>query len=107
MTRSIILLLISSGFFLFACRQSVRTRHYKHVGLVTFRRTYAGHENMSQAELDSVIRSNPSYLIESNSAAANVLAILNKLGIGDRELLYVDKIARDLKDTLVIDAHNA
>jgi hypothetical protein len=107
MTRFIIKLLVFSNFFIYGCTESESERHYKYVGQVGFRRSYGGHENWSEAELDSVEKSNPSYMVSSDSLAGKVLAILSRLGIGNNQELFLDKIAKDLKDTITFINHSA
>jgi hypothetical protein len=102
MTRFIILLLIFSYIFIPGCTESAKERHYKYVGQASFRRSYAGHENWSEAQLDSAEKSNPFYLFSSDSSANHVLAILNRLGIGNKDELLLNKIEQDLKDTITI-----
>jgi hypothetical protein len=107
MTRLIIILLLFSNFFIYGCTEPDSKRHYKNVGKVGFRRSYGEHESWSEAELDSVEKSNPFYMDNSDSSAGKVLTILNRLGIGNKDELFLDKIARDLKDTTTIVNHSA
>lgn len=107
MIRSAIILLFFYNILIPGCTEGNKERHYKYVGQVSFRRSYAGHENWSEAELDSVEKSNPAYLFTSDSSTNKMLAILNRLGVSNNDELFLDKIAPDLKDSIIIVTHNS
>lgn len=107
MTRSIILLFIFSYIFLPGCTESAKERHYKYVGQASFRRSYAGHENWSEVQVDSAKKSNPFCMSHYDSSANHVLAILNRLGVGNKDELLLNKIEQDLKDTITIINHHS
>src|SRR5690349_21535074 len=105
MIRSAIILLFFCNILMPGCAEGNKERHYKYVGQVSFRRSYAGHESWSEAELDSVEKSNPAYLFSGDSSANEILANLNRLGVGNKDELFLDKIAPDLKDSITIVNH--
>jgi hypothetical protein len=102
MTRLFLILLFISEFYLLGCTLSNSKRYLTYIGQVEFRRSYAGHEKWSEAELDSVEKSNPYYLNAYDSSSRKIIDILTRLEIADSEQLFLDKIDQNLKDTVVL-----
>jgi hypothetical protein len=97
----LILLFISECCFL-GCTRYNTEQHLKYLGQVGFRKSYAGHQNWSEAELDSVEKSNPYFMDAYDSSSRKIIDILAKLEIANTEQLLLDKIDEDLKDTIVL-----
>src|SRR4051794_1620880 len=105
MIRLFLILLSISGFGLLGCTRTNSEGHLKYLGQVVFRRSYAGHENWSGRELDSVERSNPYYLNAYDSSGQKIIGILTALKIANTDQLFLEKIDQNLKDTIVLAAY--
>jgi hypothetical protein len=95
-----------SCVLLLGCKSQGIKQHYQHIGQVSFRRTYAGLENLSDAELDSVEKTNPSFMYPTRTSEDTMLTILTSLGVAVKDDLLLDKITSRLKDTIYISTTN-
>jgi hypothetical protein len=105
MTRLFIILFFISGLCLQGCIKSNSKVRLKYLGQVAFRQSYPGHGNWTEAELDSVEKSNPYYIDGYDSSSRQIIDILTKLEIANAEQLFLNKIDEDLKDTIVLFDH--
>lgn len=105
MTRHILAFLLACGL-LPGCKSEDIGQHYHYIGQVSFRRTYAGLENLSDVELDSVEKTNPSFMYPTHTSEDTMLEILTKLGVVDKNDLLLDKISLRLRDTILISDKN-
>lgn len=105
MTRVIFFFLIICDFVLFGCK-SESVKHYDYIGQVSFRRTYAGLENLSDDKLDSVEKTNPSFMFPTHTSEDTMLNILIKLGIANKNEMLLDRITPFLKDTIFLTNRN-
>lgn len=105
MTRHILAFLLVYGL-LPGCKSEDIGQHYHYIGQVSFRRTYAGLENLSDVELDSVEKANPSFMYPTHTSEDTMLEILTKLGVVDKNDLLLDKISLRLSDTILISDKN-
>lgn len=99
--RILPLLCIISMLGTSACDKPDRTEGYRHIGTVVFRRSYAGHENWTESQLDSVSRMDPEYML-SDEQSDHIRHILNIMGIAAGQKLLISEHADILKDTIVI-----
>ena len=84
-----------------ACDTAAQSDGYMHIGTGVFRRSYAGHENWTERQLDSASRADPLYITTSGHGDT-VLRILNAMGVAEDHRLLLDANERDMRDTLVI-----
>lgn len=84
-----------------ACDKPDRTDGYSHIGTAVFRRSYAGHENWTTSQLDSVSRADPEYM-SGDAHGDSMLMILNNMSIAAGERLLLGENERHLTDTIVI-----
>jgi hypothetical protein len=106
MTRHILVFLIICDLLL-GCKSENIKLGYHYIGHVSFRRTYAGLENLSDAQIDSVEKTNPSFMFPTHTSEDTMLAILTRLGMADKNELLLDKITSSLKDTIYIPTSNS
>lgn len=93
-----LLLLVLSG-----CDTPTGHQHYERIGEVTFRRSFAGHENWTPSAFDSVQRSDPRMLYEPELDSSSVISVLQALGLITGEELLLDSSGKDLQDTIILD----
>lgn len=86
-----------------ACEKAVTSDGYKHFGSVVFRRSYAGHENWTESQLDSAHRAAPEYMT-NHAQGDTVLRILQAMGIVENERLLIEEDEGAPLDTIVIGA---
>ncbi|MFT3844516.1 MAG: hypothetical protein QM725_05655 [Lacibacter sp.] len=106
MKLQVLVLLIICNL-IFGCTSEERKQDYKYRGQVSFRRSYAGHENLSDKELDSLRNANPLFMEQSNASEDTLLAILVKSGMVKENELLLDKISSELKDTIFISSEKS
>jgi len=101
MNRHILFFLLPCQLFI-GCKPGGVKQRYQYAGEVVFRRSYVAHENLPDAEVDSLEKSNPFFMFPTHTAEDTMLIILAKLGVADKNYLLLDKIAPELKDTIFL-----
>lgn len=96
-----------SLLFLSGCDTTNGDQHYERIGEVTFRRSFAGHENWTPSELDSVQRSNPTTTTDPGASGSPAFDVLRSMGLTSGEALLLDSTGQDLRDTIMVPNHGS
>lgn len=85
---------------LHGCISEGSKQQYKYLGEVSFRRTYAVSDNVSDAVMDSIGKSNPTFMNPASKEQVAMLSVLTKFQMADKSKLLLDRISQNLKDTI-------
>ncbi len=105
--KSIPALTITAGFMLSllvlsGCEAPTSELRYEEIGTVTFRRSFAGHENWTGSELDSAQKSNPTTMTDPGASDSPAFSALQEMGLTAGEELLLDSTGQDLGDTIIL-----
>lgn len=89
------------------CISEGSKQQYKYLGEVGFRRTYAVSDNVSDAEMDSIGKSNPTFMNPTSEEETAMLSILTKFQMADKSRLLLNRISQNLKDTIYFSGNSS
>jgi hypothetical protein len=92
---------ILSMFCTSACDKPDRIEGYRHIGTAAFRRSYAGHENWTESQLDSASRADPEYMSD-DAHGDSALMFLRDMGIAQAQHLLLNHNETAMTDTVLI-----